>query len=149
MCPPSWTHSNNVTGSPLLRAAIALVLLLLLAWPLRCFTTPRTQPAAPAATATPASKQTVHLELVSTRAPFTYAVEYLGRTVWQGSSSDASIASDISIAFPPEGVDLVLKITWPQPGTSAARLTVTHGDSDPQSQSIWGDGTATQVLTYK
>ncbi|HEY8903547.1 MAG TPA: hypothetical protein VIM48_07560 [Chthoniobacterales bacterium] len=138
-----------MTGSPLLRATIALVLLLLLAWPLRCFTTSRTQPAAPVTTATPASKQAVHLELASTRVPFTYAVEYLGKAVWQGTSGDSSIAGDISIAFPPEGVDLVLKITWPQPGTSAARLTVTHGDTDPESQSVWGDGSATQVLTYK
>jgi hypothetical protein len=138
-----------VTGSPLLRAAIALALLLLLAWPLRWFTTPRTQPAAPVASATPSPVQKLHLELVSTRAPFTYAVESLGKTVWQGNSSDATISSDVAVAFPPEGVDLVLKITWLQSGTSAAKLTVTHGDGDPESQTIWGDGSASQVLTYK
>lgn len=138
-----------MTGSPLLRAAIALALLLLLAWPLQRFTTPRTQPTTPVASDTPSAKQTVHLELVATRAPFTYSVEYLGKIVWQGNSSESTTAGDIAIAFPPEGIDLVLKITWQQPGTSAARLTLTHGDSDPVSQTLWGDGSATQVLTYK
>jgi hypothetical protein len=138
-----------VTGSPLLRAAIALAFLLLLAWPLQRFTTPRPQSAAPVASATPSPMQKVHLELVSTRAPFTYAVQYLGKVVWQGNSEEATTAGDLAIAFPPEGIDLVLKITWPQPGTSAARLTVTREDSDPESQTVWGDGSASQVLTYK
>jgi len=98
-----------VTGSPLLRAVIALALLLLLAWPLRWFTTPRSQSAAPVASATPSPMQKVHLELVSTRAPFTYAVENLGKIVWQGTSRESTTVGDLDIAFPPEGIDLVLK----------------------------------------
>lgn len=91
----------------------------------------------------------MHLELVSTQAPFTFVVEHLGNVVWQGSSSEATTSTDLSMAVPSEGVDLVVKISWPRPGTSAAKLVVTHGDSDPESQTVWGDGSASQVLTYK
>ena len=133
-------------GSPLVRAAVALAVLLLLLVPLRSFTAPRAQiaMAAPAAT-----RETVaHLEIVSTKFPFTFSVEHLGKVVWRGTSSIASVANDLRLPIPKEGIDLSLEIEWPDSGNAAAKLVVTHDDNDPVERTIWGSGKASDVLTF-
>jgi hypothetical protein len=136
-----------VTGSPLVRALVALGVLLLLLVPLRSFTTARAKPAAAAPTATPAAETLAHLEIVSTRTPFTFAVSHLGRIVWQGAAASPA-KTDIKLPIPPQGIDLSLSITWDGPGEAAAKLIVTHDDNDPVERTVWGEGAASDVLTY-
>jgi hypothetical protein len=137
-----------VVGSPLLRAVVTLAILLLLLVPLRSFTTARSQPVALAPAATPEPAETAHLEITSTQAPFHYVVEHLGKPVWQGDSPDADVTTDLQLPIPKEGIDLLLKVTWPGSGPAAAKLTLAHGDNDPVAQTVWGDGNASAVLTY-
>jgi hypothetical protein len=136
-----------VTGSPLLRAFVALGVLLLMLVPMRSFTSARArQAAAPAAA--PAKETLAHLEIVSTKAPFTYAVAHLGKVVWQGKAAASPVATDLKLPIPPEGIDLSLTITWNEPGEAAAKLSVSHEDNDPVERTVWGDGSASDVLTY-
>lgn len=133
-------------GSPLIRAAVAVAVLLLLLLPLRSFTAAH-EPAAMAATASTPETST-HLEIVSTKSPFTFSVEHLGKVIWQGRSEGASSATDVQLPIPAEGIDLALKMGWADGGTAAAKLILTHGDNDPVERTAWGDGSASDVLTF-
>jgi hypothetical protein len=137
-----------VTGSPLVRALVALGVLLLLLVPLRSFTTARTKPAVVAPSATPAAETLAHLEIVSTKTPFTYAVSHLGKIVWQGTAAASPVETDVRLSIPPQGIDLSLSVTWNEPGEAAAKLIVTHDNNDPVERTVWGDGSASDVLTY-
>lgn len=133
-------------GSPLVRAAVALAVLLLLLVPLRSFTAPRARiaMAAPAAT-----RETVaHLEIVSTKFPFTFSVAHLGKVVWQGTSPGAAVANDVRLPIPQEGIDLALEIAWQGGETAAAKLILSHDDNDPVERTVWGSGKASDVLTF-
>lgn len=137
-------------GSPLLRAAVALAVLLVLLVPLRSFTTARAQKPV-AVAAMPASRTSAHLEIVSTKAPFQFSVMHLGKVIWKGNSATESAATDVTLSIPKEGVDLALKVDWPAPaqgGTAAAKLVLTHDDNDPVERTVWGDGSASDVLTF-
>ena len=134
-------------GSPLLRAAVALAVLLLLLVPLRSFTTARAQKPVDIEAA-PASKTPAHLEIVSTKSPFEFSVKHLGKILWQGSSAMESTSKDLTLPIPREGVDLALEIAWPGGGTAAAKLILTHDDNDPVERTVWGDGRASDVLTF-
>jgi hypothetical protein len=137
-----------VTGSPLVRALVALGVLLLLLVPLRSFTTARAKPAVVAPSATPAAETLAHLEIVSTKTPFTYAVSHLGKIVWQGTAAASPVETDVRLSIPPQGIDLSLSVTWNESGEAAAKLVVTHDNNDPVERTVWGDGSASDVLTY-
>lgn len=121
-----------------------LAVLLLLLVPLRSFTAPRPQTAQPVAVATPESM--AHLEIVSTKAPFAFTVKHLGKTIWEGESVGDATASDVKLSIPGEGVDLSVKIDWKSPGVAAAKLILTR-DNESTERSIWGNGSAEDVLT--
>lgn len=131
-----------------MRALVALGVLLLLLVPLRSFTTARTKPAAAAPSTTPAAETLAHLEVVSTKAPFTFAISHLGKIVWQGTAATSPAATDVKLPIPSQGIDLLLSVTWSEPGEAAAKLIVTHGNNDPVERTVWGDGSASDVLTY-
>jgi hypothetical protein len=135
-----------MSGSPLVRAAVALAVLLLLLVPLWSFTGVRT--AAPMAERAAQAETSAHLEIVSTKWPFTFSVSHLGKIIWSGSSSAASIEKDVSLPIPKEGVDLLLKMNWAGSETAAAKLILTHDDGEPVERTLWGAGTASDVLTF-
>jgi len=137
-----------VTGSPLLRAFVALGVLLLLLVPLRSFTTARAKQADAAPAAKPTPETLAHLAITSTKTPFTYTVAHLGKVVWQGAAATSPAATDVKLPIPPQGIDLTLSITWSEPGEAAARLSLGHDDNDPVERTVWGDGSASDVLTY-
>jgi hypothetical protein len=122
-----------------------LAVLLLLLVPLRSFTAPRPQVAQPLTVAVHDS--VAHLEIVSTKAPFTFKVAHLGKTIWKGESAGDSTATDLKLPIPKQGIDLFVEIAWKSPGVSAAKLILTH-DDDSVERSIWGDGNAADVLTF-
>jgi hypothetical protein len=134
-----------VHGSPLLRAAIVLAVLLVLLLPLLSFTAPRARALPPSAAVTAATK--AHLEIVSTKIPFTFAVTHLGKMIWQGGSTTESVAADVEMPIPKEGIDLAVQVDWSSAGAAAAKLTVTHG-SESIERTLWGDGNAADVLTF-
>ena len=124
---------------------IAVLLALLV--PLRSFTAMKAAPVVmPAAAATAESR--VHLQIVSTAVPFTFSVSHLGKVVWQGGSPTSPVEKDVSLPVPKEGIDLAVDAKWPAGGTAAVKLSVTRGDEDPVAQTLWGDGAASDVLTF-
>ncbi len=133
-------------GSPLLRAAIALAVLLVLLLPLRSFTAPRARAEVRHAEAAP--ERLAHLELVSTKSPFTYSVAHLGKVIWHGTSQESSAAADLKLPVPKEGIDLALDVEWTGPEMAAAKLVFSPDDGDASERTIWGEGKAADVVTF-
>ena len=136
-------------GSPLLRAAIAFLVLLALGIPLWRLThaaepTQAQIPPAPAAEA-----KAIHLQLDFTLAPRKIQVLHLGQEVWSEDAPAAEIERDLKIVYPDQGVDLQFHIAWPDDAPLAAmRANLTDPAGDTHEKSLWGKGVVDDVLTF-
>ncbi|MBO0696620.1 MAG: hypothetical protein J2P56_11055, partial [Verrucomicrobia bacterium] len=99
-------------GSPLLRVLLVVIALLAVLWPLRSLTTHRVERPAASAQSVAVPESNAHLVLTSTSFPFTFEISHLGKTIWKGETPQSSVSRDVTMAFPPEGVDLLVDVKW-------------------------------------
>ncbi len=135
-------------GSPLVRAIATVLALLALLLPLRSLTHHRVATVSARPPETTTAKEKLHLELTSTTVPFKFQVTHDGRPIWNGESSSPSVATDIDLRFPPEGIDLVLDVSWTEKKETAVRLALTPKNADSIVKTIWGTTNASDVLTF-
>ena len=136
-------------GSPLVRAALAFLVILLLGWPLRELTggSPQARTAQPAAT--PVSAKEIELQLSFTTVPKAVRVLYLGKEVWSDAAPAAEIERKLRVPFPKQGVDLQFEVEFPDGsplGAMRARLIDPAGET--HEKSLWGTGRIDDVLTF-
>jgi hypothetical protein len=134
-------------GSPLVQAALVVAGLLLLWFPLHSLTQRHPVMVTPAATPPPTKH--VQMALRST-SPFRFQVSYLGQVVWEGTddSAEKETTKDLDIDFPNEGIDLVVDVTWATKGLAAAEISLTV-DGTEMHKTVWGQGSASDVVTFK
>ena len=135
-------------GSPLLRVLLVVIALLVILWPLRSLTTHRPESPSTSSPAVAAPESNVHLVLTSTSFPFTFEVSHLGKTIWKGEAMESSVARDVKMAFPPEGIDLLVDAKWQGAQQTAVKLDVTPDSSDTITKTLWGTGGVSGVLTF-
>jgi hypothetical protein len=135
-------------GSPLARAIMTVVALLALIVPLQRLTSHQGATVSAPLPQDSTAKQKLHLELTSTTVPFEFRVAHDGKPIWSGKSSSPTISTDTELRFPPEGIDLVLDVSWSQDKETAVRLALTPQDSDTIAKTIWGTTSASEVLTF-
>ena len=136
-------------GSPLLRAAIAFLILLCLGFPLWRLTHAVEAPRAEARGATPAPVKAIHLHLDFTALPKSFQVMHLGREVWSESAPALEMDRDLSLAYPDQGVDLQFHIEFPDNAPLAAmRAKLTDPAGDDHEKSLWGRGPIDDVITF-
>jgi hypothetical protein len=133
-------------GSPLAQAALVVVALLLLLMPLHRLTQ-REQRPSPAVVSTP-TKQ-VHLAVRTTAVPCRFQITFLGKTLWAEDASTPELAKDFEIAFPKEGIDLVVDAVWESKALAAMEITLSLPDGTAIQKTLWGEGTANDVLTFR
>jgi hypothetical protein len=135
-------------GSPLLRVLLVVIALLAVLWPLRSLTTHRAEepPAAPQTAATVQSN--VHVALTSTTFPFTFEISHLGKPIWKGEATESSVARDVQMTFPPEGVDLLIDVKWHGQRQTAVKVDVTPEGGDTITKTLWGTTQVNDVLTF-
>ncbi|MGC3991873.1 MAG: hypothetical protein QM796_19695 [Chthoniobacteraceae bacterium] len=139
-------------GIPWLRLLLTTCCLLL-ALPAVLHLTSHADPAqataAVAPSASPVGDQ-VQVQLTFAHAPASFTVMHLGKVVWEGGQPGTATQKNLTMPFPPEGVDLELKATWPA-GTpeTAVRVTLTPKDQSPIVQNAWGSGSLDAVLTFQ
>ena len=135
-------------GSPLLRSFIALAILLGLGFPLRYLLRADDTPAvASAPPATPAAAP-ITLQLSFTTAPARFAVLSLGKEIWSETAPALEVEHSLTIAWPKEGVDLQFDIAWPVGTRAAARVRLTDPQGGEYEKAVFGEGPATEVLTF-
>lgn len=138
-------------GSPLVRAVLIVIALLALLIPLRTLTSRRsvtTTPLQPAAQVSTAKKK-FRLELTSTTVPFKYKISSDGETIWSGDSNSPTVATDAELNFPPEGIDLVIDVSWTEKKQTAVRLVLIPPDSAMMAKTMWGTTSVSEVLTFQ
>jgi hypothetical protein len=94
------------------------------------------------------AKKKFHLELTSTTVPFKFQITHGGKPLWSGESNSTTVGTDTELRFPPEGIDLVLDVSWGQDKETAVRLALTPEDSDTIAKTVWGTINASEVLTF-
>jgi hypothetical protein len=135
-------------GSPLARAVLTVFVLLALLFPLRHLTSHQRATVVPPPAQVSTAKKRLHLELTSTTVPFKFRVSHGGKPIWSGESSSTTIATDTELRFPPEGIDLVLDVSWDSDRETAVRLALTPAESDTIAKTVWGTTSASEVLTF-
>ena len=135
-------------GSPLARAIMTVVALLALLLPLRRLTSHQSSTVLPPPAQVSTAKKKLHLELTSTTVPFKFQVTYGGKPIWGGESTATTVATDTELRFPPEGIDLVLEVSWSEDRETAVRLALTPEGSDTIAKTVWGTMKASEVLTF-
>jgi hypothetical protein len=138
-------------GSPLVRAILVVMALLALLIPLRTLTSRRIETATPLQQPAQGStaKKKFRLELTSTTVPFKYQVTSGGQSIWSGESNFTTVTTDAELKFPPEGIDLVIDVSWTEKKQTAVRLALIPQDSAIMTQTIWGTTGVSEVLTFQ
>ena len=134
-------------GSPLAQAVLVVVALLLLLIPLHRLTQRQQRPAPQATSSTP-TKQ-VHLALRTTAVPCRFQITFLGKTLWTEDAATPELSKDFDIDFPKEGIDLVVDATWESKALAAMEITLSLPDGTAMRKTLWGQGTASDVLTFR
>lgn len=137
-------------GSPLVRALLAFFVIALLGIPLWRLTRPEEVIAAVAPkVVAPVAVKAIHLHLTFTAVPKKFTVSNLDKVVWEAATPEAEMEQDVSMAYPPEGVDLQFHIEWPEDGPlSAMRVQLTDPAGDTHEKSVWGKGVDDEVVTF-
>jgi hypothetical protein len=135
-------------GSPLARAVMTAIALLALILPLRSLTSHQSAPVAPPPADASNANRKLHLELTSTTVPFKFQVSNEGKPLWTGESNSTTVSTDRELEFPPEGIDLVLDVSWAEEKETAVRLALTPEGSDTIVKTVWGTKSANEVLTF-
>ena len=135
-------------GSPLARALLTVVALLVLLFPLQRLTSHQGAAALQPPEEVSTIKKKIHLELTSATVPFKFQITYGGEPIWSGESTSTTIATDTELKFPPEGIDLVLDVSCAQDRETAVRLALTPEGSDTMVKTVWGTMSVSEVLTF-
>ncbi len=134
-------------GSPLLRAAIALLALLGFA-PLVRHVTARQSAQAPSAPE-PAAVKAIHLALAFTAQPKAVSVSHLGKQVWSKDGPASREEMNLPLPWPKEGIELLFHVEWPADAPLAAmRVKLTDPADNELERSLWGTGVAGDVLRF-
>src|SRR5215213_5214397 len=133
-------------GSPLVRAFIALLVMLALGIPLQRLL--RAEQSAVAPELKTEAERTVHLEMEFTTPPESFRVLALGKELWREAEPKTEASRDLKLLFPKEGIDLQFECTWPGEVRAAARVRLTDADGAEHQRVIWGQGATSEVLTF-
>ena len=136
-------------GSPILRAVLVFVALLLLApvlWRLTQADARTVQPAVQQ----PAKNAKTEVRLTFSTPARRATIQHLGKDVWSKATPAEEEDFTCEIPWPKEGVELHVLVEWPE-GTRAAamRVRLTAPDGTEHDRSVWGDGAADDVLVFK
>ena len=135
-------------GSPLIRAACIVAILLLATIPLWKLT--HKAESAPFVDAAPATKASVQIALAFAHEPSEFQILHLGKIIWEEKSPGAMMQKNLAMEFPKEGIDLEIKAAWPAATPlTAVRVSVTPGSGAAIEKTAWGNGALDEVLAFR
>jgi len=138
-----------VRGSPLIRAFLAFLVIALLGWPLWHLTSSGEAVAPPAAPVPASEAKAIGLQLTFTAVPKSFVIRHLEKDIWNEVAPQIEVEREVTIPFPGNGVDLIVKIEWPEGAPlAAARVRLTDPAGDTHEKSVWGQGSVEEVLTF-
>lgn len=138
-----------MTGSPLLRILLVFAGLALIAIPAWRLTS-REAPAPPVAVEkTPGARQELTFTFSSPILPSEISVHANNTPVVSLQPETSPASATVLLPLPPEGLDLVIKATWPAHAghTNALRIQATRGPEPLTDTTLWGDPDLADVVT--
>ena len=136
-------------GSPLIRALIAFLIILVLGVPLWRLTRAESDQDAPVPPAPSApADSAVRLQLTFTSVPTSVKVLHLGQEVWRVESPAQDVEKELRMEYPKEGVDLQFDVEWRGDALAAMKVVFTDPEGTPHEKSVWGRGSVSEVLTF-
>ncbi len=132
-----------MTGSPLLRLALILIALALLAIPLARITARPTAPVAPASqpTTEPITTRLVSFAVTATTPPATLTLDATARTL--ATDPNAPFTTELPTAT----TDIIVRATWPETTAHALRVVASVDGLPLVDQTFWTTDTLADVLT--
>jgi hypothetical protein len=134
-------------GSPLSQALLVVAVLLLLLIPLHRLTQREQRP--PEQPVILSAAKQVHLAMRTTAVPCRFKITFLGKTLWAEEATTPELGKDFDIEFPKEGIDLVVDAAWDTQALAAIEITLSLPDGTAMHKTLWGQGTASEVVTFK
>lgn len=138
-------------GSPLIRAVLVFVALLALAPVI--FVMTRSNAEAPVAVqpvVKASGPRRVDVELTFSSQARRVSIQHLGREVWAKSDPGLDETAAFELPWPKEGVELRVMADWAEGAPMAAmRLRLVTPEGKEYDRSIWGRGSADEVLTFE
>jgi hypothetical protein len=134
-------------GSPLAQAVLVVAVLLLLLIPLHRLTQREQRP--PEQPMVSVAPKQIHLVIRTTSVPVRFQITFLGKTLWAEQASTPDVEKDFDLDFPKEGIDLVVDATWETKALAAMEITLSLPDGTAIHKTLWGQGTANDVLTFR
>jgi hypothetical protein len=134
-------------GSPLAQAVLVVAVLLLLLIPLHRLT--QREQRSPERPVISSPEKRVHLAMRTTAVPCRFKITFLGKTLWAEETTTPELAKDFDIDFPEEGIDLVVDAAWETQALAAIEITLSLPDGTAMHQTLWGQGTASDVVTFR
>ena len=137
-------------GSPLLRALVVFVVLLVLAPFIQKMTASvethrQEMPPSPPSTGV----QDIALTLEFTRPPTRARILYLGKEVWAKENPEATEDLMLKLVWPKEGGELQFTIEWPvSDSLFGMRATLVDPDRGEIERGLWGRGAKIGVLNF-
>ena len=89
-----------------------------------------------------------YVQCTSTTSPFTFEVSHLGKTIWKGEASESSVARDVQLIFPREGIDLLIDAKRQGQKQNAVKVDLTPEGGDTITKTLWGTTGVNDVLTF-
>lgn len=138
-------------GSPLLRAFLAFLILLGLGFPLHRLL--HSHGVANTAENVlepekPPTEAKVQLQVSFTTPPTEFRVQSLGREVWKETNPGEQLQHELPLAFPKEGIELLVDAAWPAGTRGAAQVRLTDPEGIEHVKHLFGEGAVSEVLAF-
>ncbi len=92
----------------------------------------------------------IHVEITATAGPFPFVLKHLGNVVWKGEAGPNALEHELSLPFPPEGIELGLEGALKDPTQPAAvKLKVVPANGFALEKVVWATGSVDEVLTFQ
>jgi hypothetical protein len=129
-------------GAPILRLALATILLILAGIPIWSLTRPVSVPVPVRKAPSAVDSREVVLRLTAVPPADSLAVFLLGEMIPAASDGTRTVR------LPTDAADLVVRGTWPDSGTACAvRVIATQDSLDLLDATLWGNGQIEDVVT--
>ncbi len=135
-------------GRPWVRVALLLIGFSLLGIPVWSMTREKRQSSVIETVVAEVSVRPLRVTILFAEPPLSFSLKHLDKVLCQGAGPEREFSFSWESVVPPEGVELLLKATWPSTAAkTAARVEISGGDEVLIDQTFWSERSLVQSVT--
>ena len=137
-------------GRPWLRILVVVLGFLLLGVPVWSTTAGRTEGRGAPAVGKKVPEASLHVSVVFSQPPSSFELSTAGLVICRGTGPERRFSGEWNGALPKEGVDFLIKASWPAGSPeSATRVRLSRDDAELADQTFWAEGTLVEAVTAR